>query len=93
VGLFFSPVTMRGSRDNSLEINAKKEKCIIMSPHPNSGQNQNIRIFKESFENVAEFKYWGRSLQIRLKFMECLLLFSPHFFVFPCHIINLKIKI
>jgi hypothetical protein len=30
---------------------------VIMSRHPNSGQNQNIRIAKESFENVAKFKY------------------------------------
>jgi hypothetical protein len=28
-----------------------------MSRHPNSGQNQNIRIANESFENVATFKY------------------------------------
>jgi hypothetical protein len=30
---------------------------MIMSRHPNSGQNQNIRIANESLENVAEFKY------------------------------------
>jgi hypothetical protein len=30
---------------------------MIMSRHPNSGQNQNIRIANESFENVAKFKY------------------------------------
>jgi hypothetical protein len=28
-----------------------------MSRHPNSGQNQNIRIANELFENVAKFKY------------------------------------
>jgi hypothetical protein len=28
-----------------------------MSHHWNSGQNQNIRIANESFENVAQFKY------------------------------------
>jgi hypothetical protein len=33
-----------------------------MSRHPNSGQNQNIRIAKESFENVANFKYLGMTL-------------------------------
>jgi hypothetical protein len=34
-----------------------------MSHHPNSGQNQNIRIANESFEKVAKFKYLGRTLK------------------------------
>jgi hypothetical protein len=32
---------------------------MIMSRYPNSGQNQNIRIANESFDNVAKFKYLG----------------------------------
>jgi hypothetical protein len=44
------------SRDIGLEINAEKTKYITMSPHPNSGQNQSIRITNESFENVAKLK-------------------------------------
>jgi hypothetical protein len=35
---------------------------MIMSPHPNSGQNQNIRITNNSFESVAIFKYLGSTL-------------------------------
>jgi hypothetical protein len=35
---------------------------MIMSRHPNSGQNQNIRIANESFENVATFIYLGTTL-------------------------------
>jgi hypothetical protein len=35
---------------------------MIMSRHPNSGQNQNIRIANESFENVAKFKHLGTTL-------------------------------
>jgi hypothetical protein len=33
-----------------------------MSRHQNSGQNQNIRIANESFENMAKFRYLGTTL-------------------------------
>jgi hypothetical protein len=36
---------------------------MIMSQHLNSGQNQNIRIDNELFENVAKFKYLGMTLR------------------------------
>jgi hypothetical protein len=49
-------------RDIGLEINAEKTKYMIVSRHPNSGQNQNIRIVNESFENVAKFRYLGTTL-------------------------------
>jgi hypothetical protein len=45
-----------------LEINAENAKYMIMSRHPNSGQNQNIRIANESFENVAKFIYLEKTL-------------------------------
>jgi hypothetical protein len=45
------------SGDIGLETNAEKTKYMIMSPLPNSGQNQNVRIANESFESVAKFKY------------------------------------
>jgi hypothetical protein len=44
------------------KANAEKTKYMIMSRHLNSGQNQNIRMANESFENVATFKYWGTTL-------------------------------
>jgi hypothetical protein len=50
-------------RDIGLEINAEKTKYMIMSRYPNSGQNQNIRIANESFENAATFKFLRMTLK------------------------------
>jgi hypothetical protein len=52
-----SETLLEASRDIGLEINAEKTKYMIMCRHPNSGQNQNIRIANESFEKVEKFKY------------------------------------
>jgi hypothetical protein len=53
---------LEASRDVGLETEAERTKYMIMSCHPNSGQNQNIRIANESFENVAKFEYFGMRL-------------------------------
>jgi hypothetical protein len=53
---------LEASRDISLEINAENTKYMIMSRHPNSGQNQNIRTANESFENATKFIYFGTTL-------------------------------
>jgi hypothetical protein len=53
---------LEASRVVDLETNAEKTKYMIMSRHPNSGQNQNIWIASESFENVAKFRYLGTTL-------------------------------
>jgi sorting nexin-29 len=57
-----SETLLEASRDIGLEINAQKTKYMIMSCYLNSGQNQNIRIANESFENVSKFKYLGTAL-------------------------------
>jgi hypothetical protein len=48
---------LEASRDIGIEINAEKTKYMIMSRHPNSGQDQNIRMANELFENEAKSKY------------------------------------
>jgi hypothetical protein len=42
-----SETLLEASRDIDLEINGEKTKYMIMSRHPNSRQNQNIRIANE----------------------------------------------
>jgi hypothetical protein len=63
-----SETLLEASRDIGLEINAEKTKYMIMSRHPSSGQNQNMRIANELFEKMAKFKYLGTT-QIRMTFM------------------------
>jgi hypothetical protein len=58
-----SEALLEASRDIGLEVNAGKTKYMIMSNHRNSGQNQNIRIANESFENAEKFKYLGLTLK------------------------------
>jgi hypothetical protein len=57
-----SETLLVASRDIGLEINAEKTKYVIMSCHPNSGQNQNVKIANELFEKVEKFKYRGTTL-------------------------------
>jgi hypothetical protein len=57
-----SETLLEASRDVGLEINAERTKYMILSHHPNSGQNQSISIANESFENMAKFKYLGTTL-------------------------------
>jgi sorting nexin-29 len=57
-----SETLLQASGVIGLEINAEKTKYMIMSHHPNSGQDQNIRIANESFGSMATFKYLGMTL-------------------------------
>jgi hypothetical protein len=60
-----SEILLEASRDVDLEINAETTQYMIMYCHTNSGQNQNIRIANELFENVTRFKYLRTTLTNR----------------------------
>jgi predicted HTH domain antitoxin len=46
------------------EVNIEKTKYMLLSHQQNSGQNQDINIAKNSFENAAQFKYSGMTLNL-----------------------------
>jgi hypothetical protein len=50
------------SKEVGLEVNAEKTKYMLLSPHQNTGQNDDIKIGDRSFENVAQFKYLGTTV-------------------------------
>jgi hypothetical protein len=62
-----------------------------MSPHPKSGQNQNVRIADETFEKVAKFKRMGTMLPNHNDIYEEIK--SKIFFLPVSKQKNLKIKI
>jgi hypothetical protein len=52
-------ILFEASKDISLKINAGMTKYMIISRHQNSGEDQNIRVSNESFENMAKLNYLG----------------------------------
>ena len=50
------------SEEIGLEVNADKNKYMVMSRDQNAGWIQNMGIENRSFERVEEFKYLGTTL-------------------------------
>jgi glutamine amidotransferase PdxT len=50
------------SKEVGLEVNIEKTKYMVLSFHPNAGENHNIKTGSKSFENVAQLKYLDTTL-------------------------------
>jgi hypothetical protein len=51
------------SKEVGLEVNAEKNKCMLLPHHQNAGQNHDVKIANGSFENEAQFKYLGTTVK------------------------------
>jgi hypothetical protein len=50
------------SKEVGLEVNPEESKCMLMSHYQNVSQKHSIKTANRSFEDVAKFKYLGRTL-------------------------------
>jgi hypothetical protein len=50
------------SKEVGLEVNTEKTKYTWLSRHQNAEQNYEIKIANRCFENVAQFKYLGKTI-------------------------------
>lgn len=50
-------------KEADLQANVRKTKCLRMSYRQNAEQNHSIDTVNRLFENVAQFKIWGRKIQ------------------------------
>jgi hypothetical protein len=86
---------LEASRDVGLEINAEKAKYMIMSCHLNFGQNQNVRITNESFENGDDrnLNDIHDEFKSRLNLGNVCYHSAQNLFAFPSHIKKTEDKI
>jgi hypothetical protein len=42
-------------------VEAEKTDCMYVSRHQKAGQNHNLMMDNKIFENVAKFKYFGKT--------------------------------
>jgi hypothetical protein len=53
-------------KEISLRVNTENTKYMLLFRHQNAGQNCDMKTANRSFENVAQFKYLGRSNKLNL---------------------------
>jgi hypothetical protein len=52
------------SKEVSIEVNTQKTKYMLLSHHQNAGQNHDVKIADGYFENVAQFRYLGTTINL-----------------------------
>jgi ribosomal protein S2 len=50
------------SKELGLEVNTEKTKYMLLSRNQNAGQSHDVKIANKCFENVAKFRYLGRTI-------------------------------
>jgi hypothetical protein len=50
------------SKEDGLEVNPKKSKCMLVLRCQKEGQGQSINLGNRSFEDVIKFKYLGTTI-------------------------------
>jgi hypothetical protein len=50
------------SKEVGLEVNTEETKFMLLFRHQNSGQNYDIKTADICFENVAKFRYLGKTI-------------------------------
>jgi hypothetical protein len=54
------------SKEVGLEVSTEKTKYMLLSCHQNAGHNHYIKIGNRCFENVAQFRYLGSPVTVKL---------------------------
>jgi L-amino acid N-acyltransferase YncA len=53
-------------KEIGLEVNTEKINYMLLSRHQNAGNNRDIQIGNRYFENVAQFRYLGMTINQNL---------------------------
>jgi hypothetical protein len=51
--------------ETGLELSTEKIKYMLLFRYQNAGQNHDMKIANRSFENVAQFKYFGTTITVQ----------------------------
>jgi hypothetical protein len=55
-------------KEVGLEINTEKTKYMLLSSHQSAGQNHDIKTANRSLDHVAQLKYLGTAVTIKIRF-------------------------